>query len=94
MIHSRPGFATRKADDAVARLNADMIPAINRTKEETSSPLKQTLQAKADAQWEKLKRQQEAANLAVAQAIAAKVGPDLLVNPAPSAPPTVLEPGK
>lgn len=95
MIHSRPGFAPRRSDEAVARLNDDMIPAINRIKAETPSPVKHTnLQSKAEAQWEKLRKQQEAANLAAAQAIAAKVGPDLLVNPAPSAAPKVLEPGK
>jgi hypothetical protein len=94
MIHSRPGFAPRRSDEAVAKLNTDMIPAINRTTPQASTPLKEGLQSKAEVQWEKLKKQQEATNLALAKAAAAKVGPDLLINPAPSAPPKVLEAGK
>jgi hypothetical protein len=95
MIHSRPGFAPRRSDETVARLNEDMIPAINRIKTETPSPVKHTnLQSKADYAFEKLRKAREATALAEAQAAAAKVGPELLVNPAPSAPPVVLEPGK
>lgn len=94
MIHSRPGFAPRSSDEAPAKLNADMIPAINRGKKEEDTPLKKTLQTRADEAFERLKRQQAAAAQAEAMAIAAKVGPDLLVNPAPSPAPVVLEPGK
>lgn len=94
MIHSRPGFAPRRSDETVAKLNEDMIPAINRSRAETKSPVRENLQSKAEAQWEKLRKQQDATNLALAQAAAAKVGPDLLVNPAPSPAPKVLEPGK
>jgi hypothetical protein len=93
MIHSRPGFATRTTDEAPAKLNADMIPAINRAHKETDTPLKQSLQSRADIAHKKL--QDAAAALAQAQALsdAAKVGPELLINPAPSAPPKVNEPG-
>ena len=94
MIHSRPGYAPRKADDAVATLNADMIPAINRGKSPDTTPLKQALQSRAESAHAKLQKAQDALNLAQAQAAAAKVGPDVLVNPAPSAAPVVLEPGK
>jgi hypothetical protein len=94
MIHSRPGFAPRKSDEIVAKLNQDMIPAIHRGKGESKSPLKEALQSKAEEAFTKLKASQEAAALAEAQAIASKVGPDLLVNPAPSPVPIVLEPGK
>ncbi len=30
MIHSRPGFASRKSDQAPAKLQPDMIPALHR----------------------------------------------------------------
>jgi len=92
--HSRPGFAVRTTDDEVAALNADMIPAIHRAKTETDTPLKKNLQSKADHAFEKLKAAREAAALAEAQAIAAKIGPDLIPNPAPTPSPRVLEPGK
>ena len=94
MIHSRPGFATRRTDEAVAKLNDDMIPAINRGAPKESSPLKQSLQSRAEIAHEKLRAAQDALNLAQAQAAAAKVGPDLLINPAPVDPPHINEPGK
>ena len=94
MIHSRPGFAQRSTDDTVAKLNDDMIPAIHRDAPKETTPLKQSLQARAEVAHEKLKRAQDALNLAQAQAAAAKVGPDLLINPSPTAPPAILEPGK
>jgi hypothetical protein len=94
MIHSRPGYAPRASDEVVAKLNADMIPAINRGERDATTPLKQALQSKAESAFAKLKAKQEAVALAEAQAIAAKVGPDLLINPAPSVPPRVIEPGK
>lgn len=93
MIHSRPGFAPRKSEEDVAKLNDDMIPAINREARETSTPLKQTLQARADAAHKKILEQRalEDAKLAASRLAA---GPELILNPAPSPPPTVLEPGK
>lgn len=83
MKHSRPGFATRSSDATPAKLNADMIPAINRNAPRESTPLQETLQARADLALAKL-----AKNHPVPAA------PDLLVNPAPSATPHVNEPGK
>jgi hypothetical protein len=94
MLHSRPGFAPRRHDEAVAKLNDDMIPAINRSTPRESTTLKQTLQSKAEEAFMKLKTKQEAAALAEAQAIASRVGPDLLVNPSPVEPPHINEPGK
>jgi hypothetical protein len=94
MIHSRPGFASRSSDAAPAKLNDDMVPALHRDKKETSTPLKQSLQSRADQAFEKLKADREALALAEAQAIASKLGPELLINPAPTEPPRVLEPGK
>jgi hypothetical protein len=94
MIHSRPGFAPRRSDEAVAQLNDDMVPAIHRGAPKESTSLKQSLQSRAEVAHEKLKRAQDALNLAQAQAAAAKVGPDLLINPAPTEPPAILEPGK
>lgn len=93
MIHSRPGFSTRRTDDAVAKLNDDMIPAIHRAAPKESTPLKQSLQARADQAHEKLiaKRALEDAQAAAARAAS---GPELLINPHPSAAPVVLEPGK
>ena len=40
MKHSRPGFATRTSDVAPAKLNDDMVPAINRAARTASTPLK------------------------------------------------------
>jgi hypothetical protein len=95
MIHSRPGFAPRNSEEVVARLNDDMVPAIHRGKrEDVTTPLQKTLQTRADEAFERMRRQQAAAAQAEAIAIASKVGPDLLVNPAPSPTPLVLEPGK
>lgn len=85
MKHSRPGFATRTKDDVPAKLNQDMIPAINRNAPKESTTLKQTLQAKADAAHKR--------NMAEAQALAS-AAPEILVNPAPSATPHINEPGK
>ena len=55
MIHSRPGFAQRSTDDTVAKLNDDMIPAIHRDAPKETTPLKQSLQARAEVAHEKLK---------------------------------------
>jgi hypothetical protein len=84
MIHSRPGFAPRKSDAAPAKLNQDMVPAINRTGPKASplvnaSPsFEQMLNARAE--------EHRSAKLHAA--------PELLVNPTPSATPKVNEPGK
>lgn len=94
MIHSRPGYAPRTSDEAPAKLNDDMIPAINRGAKEDKTPLKSGLQSKADYAYDKLRKARDTAALAEAQAIAAKVGPDILVNPSPVQPPKILEPGK
>ena len=94
MIHTRPGFAPRRSDEDIAQLNDDMIPAINRSAPRESTTLKQSLQSRAEIANEKLKAAQDAMNLAMAQAAAAKVGPDLLINPAPVDPPHINEPGK
>jgi hypothetical protein len=93
MIHYRPGFAPRTSDDAPAKLNKDMIPAIHRTAKETASPLITNLQAKTDAAHTKLIA---ARALEDAQAAAERLraGPDILVNPNPSPVPLVNEPGK
>jgi hypothetical protein len=85
MKHSRPGFATRYNDHAPAKLNDDMIPAINRKPLDANSNLKEgSLDARTAAAMAKL-----AAKLA-----AEHTAPNILVNPTPSDPPKVLEPGK
>jgi hypothetical protein len=94
MIHSRPGFAPRTNEEDVAKLNTDMVPAINRGAPAQSTPLKQTLQSRAEIANDRLRKAQDAVNLAAAQAAAAKIGPEILVNPSPTAAPLVLEPGK
>jgi len=70
-----------------ARLNDDMVPAINRKPLEAKSNLKEPQQhseALLDARTE------------AAMAKLAKEHPpaDILVNPTPSDPPKILEPGK
>jgi hypothetical protein len=96
MIHSRPGFAPRTSDDAPAKLNADMVPAIHRKREPGAPPVIShlNLDARAEAAHRKLQAAKEAVALAEAQTAAAKIGPDLLVNPAPTEAPAILEPGK
>ena len=85
MIHSRPGFAPRHNDKAPAKLNSDKVPALNRKpKDEALSTL--DLDARTAKAMEKLTAQRHAAALAA--------GPEILVNPAPTDPPLVLEPGK
>jgi len=94
MLHSRPGFAPRRTDTAPAKLNADMIPALHRSSPKTESPEpKVDLQSRADVAHKKLKAAQDALNLAHAQAMAAKMGPDLIINPSPTEPPHVNEIG-
>ena len=96
MIHSRPGYAPRTSDDVPAKLNADMVPAIHRKREPSAPPVisNLNLDARAEAAHKKLMAAREAVALAEAQAANAKIGPDLLVNPAPTEAPAVLEPGK
>jgi hypothetical protein len=89
MIHSRPGYAPRRTDTVPARLNDDMIPAIHRKPLKEDSNLKQlpqehALDARTAAAMEKLAREHPPAT----------AGPDILVNPTPSEPPKILEPGK
>jgi hypothetical protein len=88
MIHSRPGFASRKSDTAPAKLNQDMVPALHRKpKVEEPTPLKQTArEVAADLLHEQMVKE--------AQAIAQRAGPEILVNPHASATPKTLEPGK
>jgi hypothetical protein len=87
MLHSRPGFAPRRSDQAPARLNDDMVPAIHRKPlaENTNlKPPQEHSEALLDARTE------------AAMAKLAKEHPplEILVNPTPSDPPKILEPGK
>jgi hypothetical protein len=93
MIHSRPGYAPRTSDDAPAKLNIDMIPAINRTANVESTTLKETLQTKADKAHAKLIAERA---LEDAQVLASRLslGPEILVNPLTTEPPRINEPGK
>jgi hypothetical protein len=90
MIHSRPGFATRTKDSAVAKLNDDMIPALHRKARPNESPLKHLEKTAREIAADILHEQMTADALAAAE----RSGPELLVNPAPSATPLVNEPGK
>jgi hypothetical protein len=85
MLHSRPGFAPRHSDKVPAKLNADMVPAINRKSPENTSPLHQA------AEEHHLDARTQAAMAKLAQQHPPK---DLLTNPAPSEPPKILTPGK
>ena len=83
MIHSRPGFTPRRTDTAPAKLQPDMVPAINRKAKQESTPLKgpsleQMLNARAEEH----------------RAAKQHMMPDVIVNPAPSATPITLEPGR
>jgi hypothetical protein len=88
VIHTRAGYAPRKSDDEVAKLNDDMIPAIVRRMAGTDSTLKESpealdaklLDARAEAAMAKLAKEHPPAQI--------------LVNPVPSDPPKILEPGK
>lgn len=88
MIHSRPGFAPRHSDQVPARLNDDMVPAINRKPLAGDKPPKAAevgehealLDARTEAAMAKLAKEHPPA--------------DILVNPTPSDPPKILEPGK
>jgi hypothetical protein len=85
MIHSRPGFAPRTSDKTPAKLNADMIPALHKNRIiDTSSPLKVNLPETSPEQL----------GLALARAAAARIGPEIITNPSPSAPPILTTPHK
>ena len=103
MRHSRPGFQTRVTserghDAKPSRVQPDMQPAIMKHTTATVSaktPLKENdqpglpverMQAQAEAA---LKRMQDAAAERARQA-----GPEILVNPAPSATPITTSPHK
>jgi hypothetical protein len=88
MIHSRPGYAPRRDDAAPAKLNADMVPAINRPPLGNNSNLKETTEA-LDAKLLDARAEAAMAKLALEHPPA-----QILVNPTPSDPPKVLEPGK
>ena len=87
MIHSRPGFSPRHSDRVPARLNDDMIPAINRkplvgapSKEAKVGEHEQLLDARTEAAMAKLAKEHPPA--------------EILVNPNPTDPPKILTPGK
>ena len=84
MIHSRPGFASRTNDTVPAKLNTDMVPALHRKSSKESTTLK-TNGPSFEAMLEAHKHEH-----AQHQATA----PEILVNPTPSDPPHVIEPGK
>lgn len=86
MQHSRPGFGIRFSDRVPARLNDDMIPAINRKPLGGSSPPKEAAvgEHKLDARTE----------AAMAKLALEHPPAEILVNPTPSDPPKILEPGK
>lgn len=102
MIHSRPGFSPRitregtKHEARPSRVTADMQPAIMKHTTATTAaktPLKENeqpglpverMQAQAEAA---LKRMQD-----VAAERARQAGPEILVNPAPSATPITTSP--
>jgi hypothetical protein len=90
MIHSRPGFTPRTNDQQVAKLQPDMIPAINRTPlgEATTMPsLEEKLANRTKSKAFSVPKE-------VLDAAARDTGPQLILNPTPSAMPKVLEPGK
>lgn len=88
MIHSRPGFAPRHSDQVPARLNDDMIPAINRKPLVGDAPPKEAKVGEHEALLD--------ARTEAAMAKLAKEHPpvEVIVNPTPSATPKILEPGK
>lgn len=99
MIHSRPGYAPRTSSDHVAKLNDDMIPAINR-----KSPLEAAGQVDLATKLAGRKLKMKPAEVVpagtieppadIAAAAARAAGPELILNPEPSATPQVLAPGK
>jgi hypothetical protein len=94
MIHSRPGYAPRTHDQQIAKLNEDMIPAINRKSPEEKA---KEPPPKLDLSHRKLKNPPAPAGGVPADVLKAAeraAGPELILNPKPSATPKVLEPGK
>lgn len=92
MIHHRPGFASRTSDAAPAKLNEDMIPALHKNRiaaEQKSTLLNINLPELSEDQVAKAVAFSEAA-----KALAAKHGPELLINPNPSATPIITSPHK
>jgi hypothetical protein len=90
MIHSRPGYAPMHGEQPKpAKLNEDMIPAINR-----KAPDHTAAQPKLNLEGRKVKNPPAAIPADVAAAAERSGAPDLILNPKPSAPPQVLSPGK
>ena len=90
MIHSRPGYTPRTSDKQVAKLQPDMIPAINRKPigEATAQvDLKTKLEARTQGKTFTVPKE-------VLDAAARNTGPELILNPQPSATPQILSPGK
>ena len=103
MRHSRPGFQTRVTQEGTrhearpSRVTADMQPAIMR--HTTATPGKSPLQQneKPGLPVERMQAQAEAAFKRMQAAEAERVrlaGPEILVNPAPSATPITTSPHK
>ena len=89
MMYSRPGYKPMIGENPQpAKLNDDMIPAINRKPEEAKEQ-----NPKLDLSHRKLKAKPAAVPADVLKA-ADRAGPELILNHAPSATPQVLEPGK
>lgn len=92
MIHSRPGYAPRISDQQIAKLNEDMIPAINRKSAEEKA---KEAPPKLDLSHRKLKNPPPPAAVpADILKAAERAGPELILNSEPSATPQVLQPGK
>jgi hypothetical protein len=93
MKHSRPGFAPRQDDTAPAALNSDMVPALHRkTVEARPSPVRDggiSLSARLEAH-----AKMPPAPVQTRAQIPIEPAPQVIVNPEPSAPPHVNEPGK
>lgn len=87
MIHSRPGYMPRKNDQQVAKLQPDMIPAINRAPGDDATAMP-NLEEKLAARTAGKTFTPPADVLKAAQAA------EIIPNPSPSAPPRVLAPGK
>ena len=91
MIYSRPGYKVMHGENPrPAKLNEDMIPAINRKSPEelAKDP------PKLDLSHLKLKTAPPSVPADVLKAAERAAGPELILNATPSATPQVLEPGK
>ena len=90
MIYSRPGYQVMHGENPQpAKLNEDMIPAINRKSPED---LAKEGPPKLDLSHRKLKKPMGVPSDVLKAAEHA--APELILNHAPSATPHVLEPGK